>query len=450
MASELLPDPEGPLQTVILCRGMSRSIPLRLCCRAPRTAMASRPSSDDIPFRLGRPRPAGRRPGAAGRGRADPAGVVGMESAAEGRPGMALRGRGHLLGRPLGDDPAAVLAPLGPEVEDPVGRLHHVEIVLDDDDRVPLVLEPVQDFQQLLDVVEVEPGGRLVEDVEGLAGALLDQLARQLDPLGLAAGERGRGLAELDVVEPHVVQGLEHRRDLGDVGEVLERLLDVHVEHVADALALEPDVQGLAVEPLPLADRAGHPDVGQEVHLQAVGAVPLAGLAPASRDVEAEPARLVAPGAGLGELRVEVADQVQQLDVRGRVRARRAADRRLVDVDDLVEVVHPLDPVVGPGRAVRAVQVAGQDLAEDVADQRALARAAHPRHADEETQREGDVDVLEVVVAGAPDGQGPAVRGLAFLGDGDRGLAGEVGPGQALARLRQLSRASPGRRSRPP
>ena len=83
---------------------------------------------------------------------------------------------------------------------------------------------------------------------------------------------------------------------------MLERLLDVHLEDVADALPLEPDVQGLAVEPLPLADRAGDPDVGQEVHLQPVRAVPLAGLAPPAGDVEAEPARLVAARLGLGEL----------------------------------------------------------------------------------------------------------------------------------------------------
>ena len=276
-----------------------------------------------------------------------------MQGPPQGRPRVAVGDLRHLLRRPLGDDPAAVLASLGPQVEDPVGRLDHVEIVLDDDHGVALLLEPVEHLQQLLDVVEVQPGGRLVEDVKRLAGALLDQLARQLDALGLAAGERGRGLAELDVVEAHVVQGLEHGRDLGDVGEVLERLLNVHVEHVADALALEPDVQGLAVEPLPLADRAGHPDVGQEVHLQAVGAVTLAGLAPAAGNVEAEPARLVAPGAGLGQLRVEVANLVQQLDVGGRVGARRAADRRLVDVDDLVEVLDPFDPSWRPARPRR-------------------------------------------------------------------------------------------------
>ena len=130
---------------------------------------------------------------------------------------------------------------------------------------------------------------------------------------------------------------------------MVERLLHVHVEHVGDALPLEADVQGLAVEPLPLADRARDPDVGEEVHLELVRAVPLAGLAAAAGDVEAEPARLVAAGLGLGQLGVEVADLVEQLDVRGRVRPGRAADGRLVDVDDLVELVEPVDAVVRAG-----------------------------------------------------------------------------------------------------
>ena len=74
----------------------------------------------------------------------------------------------------------------------------------------------------------------------------------------------------------------------------VERLLHVHFQHFGDALALEADLQRLAVEAMPFAHRAGDPHVGQKIHFQPVRAVPFAGFAAAARDVEAEPARLVA------------------------------------------------------------------------------------------------------------------------------------------------------------
>jgi hypothetical protein len=46
-----------------------------------------------------------------------------------------------------------------------------------------------------------------------------------------------------------------------------ERLLDRHVEHVGDVLALEADVQRLAVVALAVALLARDVDVRQEVHL---------------------------------------------------------------------------------------------------------------------------------------------------------------------------------------
>ena len=97
-----------------------------------------------------------------------------------------------------------------------------------------------------------------------------------------------------------------------------------------------------------LADRAGHPDVGEEVHLQPVRAVALARLAAAAGVVEAEPARLVAADLRLAALGEEGADLVEDLDVRRRVRARRAADRRLVDVDHLVDMLGAVDPIAAP------------------------------------------------------------------------------------------------------
>ena len=102
------------------------------------------------------------------------------------------------------------------EVDDVVGGPDHVEVVLDDDDRVPGVDEAVQDVQKLLHVGEVEPRRRLVQDVQRLSGRPLAQLARQLDPLRLAARERRGGLAEPDVAEPHVPQRVHAARDRRD------------------------------------------------------------------------------------------------------------------------------------------------------------------------------------------------------------------------------------------
>jgi len=55
--------------------------------------------------------------------------------------------------------------------------------VFDDDHRVALVDQFVQHFEELCDVVEMQAGGRLVEDVERLAGGFPGQLLGELDAL---------------------------------------------------------------------------------------------------------------------------------------------------------------------------------------------------------------------------------------------------------------------------
>jgi hypothetical protein len=48
----------------------------------------------------------------------------------------------------------------------------------------------------------VQARRRLVQDVDRPPGGAFRELLRQLHPLRLAAGERGRRLAELDVAQP--------------------------------------------------------------------------------------------------------------------------------------------------------------------------------------------------------------------------------------------------------
>ena len=92
------------------------------------------------------------------------------------------------LRRAGGHDLAAGVAAFRPEVDDVVGGLDHVEVVLDQHHGVAGVHEAVQRFQQPLDVGQVQARGRLVEDVDGVLRTLqLAQLRGDLDALRLAA-----------------------------------------------------------------------------------------------------------------------------------------------------------------------------------------------------------------------------------------------------------------------
>src|SRR6185312_8288867 len=104
-----------------------------------------------------------------------------------------------------------------------------------------------------------------------------------------------------------------------------------------------------------LADVAGDVNVGQEVHLDLDDAVALAGLAAPALDVEGEAPGLVAARLALGQAREPFAYGRKRTRVGRRVRARRAPDRQLVDVDDLVDVFDDLDAVVRGGRKRGAV-----------------------------------------------------------------------------------------------
>jgi len=135
----------------------------------------------------------------------------------------------------------------------------------------------------------------------------------------------------------------------------LERLLDRHLEHVRDRLALEPDLERLAVVALAVALLAGDVHVGQEVHLDLDLPVAAAHLAPSALDVEREPTGLVAPRPRFLGLREQLADLVEQPDISRRIGPGRAPDRRLVDRDDLVELLEAGDPAVGTGPLLGAV-----------------------------------------------------------------------------------------------
>jgi hypothetical protein len=63
------------------------------------------------------------------------------------------------------------------------------------------------------------------------------------------------------------------------------------------------------------------------------------------------------------------------------------------------------------GDALAVHQVAVERLGDDVVDERALAATAYAGDADERAERDLDVDVFEIVVAGADDAKDARFRG---------------------------------------
>src|SRR5690606_28820472 len=160
-------------------------------------------------------------------------------------------------GTARGDKAAAATAAFRPEIDDVVGRFYDVEVVFDDDDGVSGVDQLLQDVKQLVNVGEMQPGRRLVENVYGLARRTFRKLFCELYPLGLAPRKRRRRLADLDISESHVQERFQLLPDLRDVLEQRQRILDRRVQKFGDRKALKFHGKGLAVIPLAAADIAG-------------------------------------------------------------------------------------------------------------------------------------------------------------------------------------------------
>src|SRR5262249_19818935 len=137
----------------------------------------------------------------------------------------------------------------------------------------------------------MQTGGWLVEDVEEPLAAARRQVCGDLDPLRLAAGERGRRLTETEVAEADLVEHLQSPEDLRRAAEEGQRFSDRQVEHLMDGAAPVSHLEHLRLEALAVALIARDEHVGEELHLDADLAFALAGLAASARNVEGEMAR---------------------------------------------------------------------------------------------------------------------------------------------------------------
>ena len=99
--------------------------------------------------------------------------------------------------------------------------------------------------------------------------------------------------------------------------------------------------------------------------------------------------------------REQLANRIERLEIRDRIRARRPADRRLIDEHDVGDVFEPVELAERADAAIPVALGALDRGVEHVVHERGLARSADAGHAGQRVQRNLDVDVLEVVLGRA-------------------------------------------------
>src|SRR5260221_2910614 len=272
-------------------------------------------------------------------------------------------------------DPAAGFAAFWTEINNPVGLLDDIEVVLDDQHRIAQRDQALQHIQQFADVVKVQAGCRLVKDVKRAAGLPLGKFARQLDGLRFAAGQRRCGLAQLHVAEADFNNGRELLLNLRNIFQQLQRVHRLHIQNVADRVALEAHRQRFGIVAPPAADFAHHVNVGQEIHFDAAQAIALARFAAPAFYVEAEASRFVTAFAGFRQHGKEFADWRKDAAVGRGIRTRRAPDGCLIDFDDFVDVLHAENFAVRAGPLHRPIQLVSQRAVKNVVYQGGFAGA---------------------------------------------------------------------------
>ena len=170
-----LPLPDTPVTAVRTPDGISTSIERRLFAEAPVIRIPG-------PGRSGKGSRAGR-PVAPGSGRSATPGSAAISSGAS-----------------FGHDPAAVRSGPRAHVDEPVRRPDDVDIVLDDDDRIPPAGHVLEHGDEAVRIAGVESDGGLVQDV-GDSGETGPELAGKPQAPGFSSRQRRRPPVDGQVIQ---------------------------------------------------------------------------------------------------------------------------------------------------------------------------------------------------------------------------------------------------------
>src|SRR5882724_4807100 len=110
----------------------------------------------------------------------------------------------------------------------------------------------------------MQPRRGLVQNVQCASGLALRKFSCELDSLCLATGKGGGRLAKLNIAEPDLHNRRELLLNLWNIFEQLQCIHRLHVQNVADRMALEAHCKCFGVVAPPPAHRSEERRVGKE------------------------------------------------------------------------------------------------------------------------------------------------------------------------------------------
>ena len=254
-------------------------------------------------------------------------------------------------------------------------------------------------------------------------------MCRELQPLRFSARERRRGLPEPQVAKSNFIQHSELGNNLGYVDEKRQCLANRQLQYLVNILPVIADFQNPALEPRATALFADQLDIRQKLHLHGNRPVALTRFAASSRHVKGKMAGGVATAFRIRRIRENFPNGVERFEVRGGIRTRCSPDRRLIHNHHFPHIRIAFQPLAefldAPADARRS-----QRLVQHVVNQRGFARAAHPGHYRERSQRDHQIQILKIVQAGAVEADEPAPGLVPHVGHGNPQLPAEVPPRQ--------------------
>ena len=292
---------------------------------------------------------------------------------------------GHILGRTGGHHKSPFIPTLRAQINDPVGGLDHIHVVLDYQDGVALGYQALEGLQKSLNIIEVETGGGFIKDEELCSLLVQFQMPGKLEALGLASGEGVDGLAQPHIPQTYLHQRFQCTKDPGVVFEKDKSLVYGHGKQVIDVFALEGDLQHFFYEAPTATLRAGDEDIGEELHLHLFKSGPLAGLTPASCHIERKVAGLETSGPGFSGIGHKLSNRVQGLGVGEQVGTGRATDGPLVHHDHIIYPSGTLEAPMFSGPAPGISLCAFDGLVEDFLGKGRFSRTGNSGQTDQKS-----------------------------------------------------------------